>query len=221
MFNYSLHWRQVIQSLPDMFWGAVVTLEIAALAMLIGTIIGVVLALAKRSQNWVLVALSSTWVEIARNTPGLFQIYMFYFGLGSLGIRIDSFWALLGGIAFNNAGYLAETFRGGLKAVPEAQMRAARSLGMGTAQATWLIILPQMFRVVFFAMTNQMVWSILMTSMGVVVGLTNDLTGVAQEINVRTFRTFEYFFAAAVIYIALAKIFTMSAILMARRLFRY
>ena len=219
MFRYTFQWRQVSQALPDMLWGALVTLEIAALAMLIGTGIG--LALAKRSGGLAAAALAGTWVELARNTPALFQIYMIYFGLGSLGIRIDSYSALLAGIAFNNAGYLAETFRGGLKAIPETQVRAARSLGMGPWQAMRLIVLPQLFRVVFYALTNQMVWSILMTSLGVVVGLTTDLTGVTQQLNVRTFRTFEYFLAAACIYVLLTKVFTLSARLAASRLFRY
>ncbi|QQO16746.1 amino acid ABC transporter permease [Bradyrhizobium diazoefficiens] len=221
MFKYSFHWRPVFQALPDMLWGALVTLEIATLAMLVGTIIGLSLALFKRSESLLVSAVAATWVEIARNTPALFQIYMIYFGLGSLGIRIDSYWALLVGISFNNAGYLAETFRGGFKAVPDTQMRAARSLGMAAGQSMRLIILPQMFRVVYFALTNQMVWSILMTSLGVVVGLTSDLTGVTQELNVRTFRTFEYFLAAAVLYLLVAKTFTFSAGLMAVRLFRY
>ncbi|MFS8114959.1 amino acid ABC transporter permease [Rhizobium jaguaris] len=221
MWKYTFQWRQVWQHLPDMLWGALVTLEIAALAMILGTIIGVLLALAKRSNIFILVSISNVWVEIARNTPALFQIYMVYFGLGSFGLRIDSFLALLIGITFNNAGYLAETFRGGFKAVPETQMRAARSLGMGPGQAMWHVMLPQMFRVVFYALTNQMVWSILMTSLGVVVGLTTDLTGVTQQLNVRTFRTFEYFFAAAVLYLLIAKVFTLSARLLAARLFRY
>lgn len=221
MFKYSFHWRQAWQALPDMLWGALVTIELAALAMIAGTILGVLLALAKRSGNRLLIYPANVWVEIARNTPALFQIYMFYFGLGSLGLRIDSYWALLIGITFNNAGYLAETFRGGFKAIPETQMRAARSLGMGAAQSMWLIVLPQMFRVVYFALTNQMVWSILMTSLGVVVGLTTDLTGVTQSLNVLTFRTFEYFLFAAILYLLIAKFFTISARLLAARLFRY
>ncbi len=206
--------------MPDLLWGALVTLEIAATAMLIGTVLGVALALAKMSNNRLARGAAATWIEIARNTPALFQIYMVYFGLGSFGIRIDSFWALLMGIAFNNAGYLAETFRGGFKAVPETQMRAARSLGLNSIQALWHVTIPQMFRVVFFALTNQMVWSILMTSLGVVVGLTTDLTGITQQLNVRTFRTFEYFLAAAVLYFLVAKTFTLSARLLAWRLFR-
>ncbi|TGV49539.1 ABC transporter permease subunit, partial [Mesorhizobium sp. M2D.F.Ca.ET.160.01.1.1] len=96
-----------------------------------------------------------------------------YFGLGSLGIFLDSFPALLAGMTFNNAGYLAETFRGGLHADPETQIRAARSLGMGPIQAFRLIVLPQLFRVVFHPLTNQMVWSILMTSLGDIVVCNN------------------------------------------------
>jgi ABC-type amino acid transport system permease subunit len=65
------------------------------------------------------------------------------------------------------------------------------------------------------------VWAILMTSLGVIVGLNNDLTGVTQDLNVRSFRTFEYFALAAVIYYLLAKFVTLSARLMAWRLFRY
>jgi polar amino acid transport system permease protein len=221
MLDYTFHWRPVLQSLPQMLDGALITLEIAAAAMLLGTVIAVFLALGKRSSNRLANTVAGIWIETARNTPALFQIYMAYFGLGSLGIHIESTTALLAGIAFNNAGYLAETFRGGLEAVPHTQLRAARSLGMTQAQGLRLIVLPQMFRIVFHSMTNQMVWSVLMTSLGVVVGMTTDLTGVTQELNVVSFRTFEYFIVAGVIYYLIAKVFTFSARLLAWRLFRY
>lgn len=221
MFHYTFHWRPALQALPQLLQGALVTLELAILSMLIGTVIGIGLALMRNSKSRILNAVASIWIEVARNTPALFQIYMAYFGLGQIGIRIDSFLALLAGIAFNNAGYLAETFRGGLRAVPETQVRAARSLGFGAPAAFRLIVLPQMFRVVFYPVTNQAVWAILMTSLGVVVGLNSDLTGVTQELNVRTFRTFEYFAIAAVIYYVIAKIVTLGARAIGWRLFRY
>lgn len=221
MFNYTFHWRPALQALPQMLQGAVVTLQLAILSMLIGVAIGVVLALMRQSKNPLVHGPATVWVEVARNTPALLQIYMAYFGLGQLGIRLDSFLALLIGITFNNAGYLAETFRGGLRAIPQTQTRAARSLGFGAYQAFTLIVLPQLFRVVFHPMTNQMVWAILMTSLGVVVGLNTDLTGVVQDLNVRTFRTFEYFAIAAVLYYLIAKFVTLAARLMAWRLFRY
>jgi hydroxyproline transport system permease protein len=221
MFNYTFHWRPALMALPQLLEGALVTIQIAVLSMLIGIVFGVALALARGSENKFLSGIATVWVEAARNTPALFQIYMAYFGLGQLGIHLDSFAALLGGIAFNNAGYLAETFRGGLRAVPHTQVRAARSLGFGPISAFRLIVLPQMFRAVFHPMTNQMVWAILMTSLGVVVGLNTDLTGVTQELNVKTFRTFEYFAIAAIIYYLIAKFITLAARLISWRLFRY
>jgi len=221
VFNYTFHWRPALNALPQLLQGAVVTLQLAVLSMLIGIAVGVLLAVMRQSNNKLLYLPATIWVEVARNTPALFQIYMAYFGLGQLGIRLDSFLALLAGITFNNAGYLAETFRGGLRGVPQTQARAARSLGLNAVQAFYMITLPQMFRLVFHPMANQMVWAILMTSLGVVVGLNTDLTGVTQDLNVRTFRTFEYFAIAAVLYYAIAKIVTLGARLIAWRLFRY
>ncbi|HEV7317488.1 MAG TPA: amino acid ABC transporter permease [Ensifer sp.] len=219
--DYQFQWRPVLRSLPEMLWGALQTIEIAGLAMLLGTILAIFLALAKRSGKTYLSLPADMWIETARNTPALFQIYMLFFGLGSLGLQVGSYAALLLGITFNNAGYLAETFRGGFAAVPETQTRAARSLGMGAVQTQWHIVIPQMLRAVFHAMTNQMVWSVLMSSLGVIVGLTTDLTGVTQELNVVTYRTFEYFFVAACLYYLISKAFTLSARVVAWRLFRY
>lgn len=221
MVEYVFQWRPVWQAWPQLLGGAITTVEIASLSMLLGTALAIGLALAKRSSKPALIGIASVWIEVARNTPALFQIYMVYFGLSSLGILVDSLHALIAGITFNLAGYLAETFRGGLEAVPETQRRAARSLGLNTFQATWLVVLPQMFRLVFHSMTNQMVWALLMTSLGVVVGLTSDLAGVTQELNVRTFKTFEFFIVAAVLYYMIAKGFTGLARLLAWRLFRY
>lgn len=237
--NYTFHWNQAFRALPDMLEGALITLQIAVLSMLIGIVVGVLLALAKEARFAPLRWFANTWIEIARNTPALFQVYMIYFGIPAvlqlsaslfgidfraLGINIfylDSYWAVLVGIAFNNAGYLAETFRGGLRAVPPTQTRAARSLGFNAVDSFRLIVLPQMFRAVFHPMTNQMVWAILMTSIGIFVGLNTDLTGVTQELNARTFRTFEFFALAAAIYYVIAKIVTGGARLIAWRLFRY
>jgi polar amino acid transport system permease protein len=189
--------------------------------MAIGVVLAVLLALARNSSSAWLRAPATAWVEVARNTPALFQIYMAHFGLGSFGIHLSPFTALLAGITFNNAGYLSETFRGALRAIPATQSRAGRSLGMGAAQAFRMIVLPQMFRIAFLPTMNQMVWAILMTSLGVTVGMNTDLTGVTQDLNSRTFRTFELFALAAVLYYLIAKAVGLGARLVAWRLFRY
>lgn len=221
MLNCSFRWNQALNSLPDMLQGALVTMEVAILSMVIGIACAIALTLFRLSGNRALRAIAGTWVEIARNTPALFQIYMVHFGLGGLGVHLSPYLSLLIGIAFNNAGYLAENFRGALKAIPETQTRAARSLGMTPLQAFQHVVMPQMLRISFLPMTNQMVWAILMTSLGAVVAMNTDLYGVTSQLNARTFRTFELFTIAAVVFYVITKIVTLSARLLAVRLFRY
>ena len=221
MFNYNFRWNQALNSLPQMLEGALVTIEIAVLSMIIGISIAMVLTLFRLSGNRFLSAITATWVEIARNTPALFQIYMVHFGLGGFGVHLSPYLSLLIGIAFNNAGYLTENFRGALKAIPDTQTRSARSLGMTPIQAFQHVVMPQMLRISFLPMTNQMVWAILMTSLGAVVAMNTDLYGVTSDLNARTFRTFELFAIAAVIFYLLTKAITLSARLLAARLFRY
>ncbi|MGO4334340.1 amino acid ABC transporter permease [Labrys sp. KB_33_2] len=221
MFKYAFHWNQALKALPQLLEGALVTLQIALLSMAIGLAIAIVLTLFRLSGNRLLSGFASAWVEVARNTPALFQIYMAHFGLGNFGIHLTPFTALLVGIAFNNAGYLAENFRGALKAIPDTQARAGRSLGMTSLQAFRMIVVPQMLRIAFLPATNQMVWAILMTSLGVTVGMNTDLAGVTQELNARSFRTFEFFALAAVIYYLIAKAVTLAARAVAWRMFRY
>ena len=220
-FDYSFQWRQALSAWPELLSGAVVTLQIALLSMALGVLIALALTILRSLPQAIPRWFASAWVSIARNTPSLFQVYMLYFGLGSLGIMINSWVALVAGITFNNAGYLAENFRGGLLAIPTTQVRAARSLGMSALQAYRLIVVPQLLRDVFPQLSNQMLWAILMTSLGVTVGLNTDLTGIAQELNVRTFRTFEFFAITAALYYTIAKFFVLAARLLSWRLFRY
>ncbi|MBE2275984.1 MAG: amino acid ABC transporter permease [Rhodobacteraceae bacterium] len=221
MFGYTFQWKQALSKLPQMLDGALVTMEIALLSMAIGIALAVLLTLFRLSGNRVLNGFAVTWVEVARNTPALFQIYMAHFGVASFGIHFSPFTSLLIGITFNNAGYLAENFRGALKAIPETQTRAGRSLGMTPLEAFGYIVMPQMLRIAFLPMTNQMVWAILMTSLGVTVGLNIDLYGVTQDLNALTFRTFELFAIAGVIFYLITKIIQLGARLVAARLFRY
>lgn len=221
MFSYTFQWKQAFARLPEMLDGARVTVEIALLSMAIGIVLAVLLTGCRLSGNRVLMAISTTWVELARNTPALFQIYMAHFGVASFGIHFSPFVSLLIGITFNNAGYLSENFRGALKAIPDTQTRSARSLGMTPIQAFGYVVMPQMLRISFLPMTNQMVWAILMTSLGVTVGMNFDLYGVTQDLNALTFRTFELFALAAVIFYVITKIIQIGARLIASRLFRY
>ena len=196
------------------------TLEITILSMVIGLAIAMVLAVWRHSNHRILRAISASWVELARNTPALLQIYMAYFGLGAFQINVSAYTAVLSAIAFNNAGYLAEIVRGGLETINRQQRWAARSLGMTQLQAYRHIIFPQVLRLVFGPIMNQVIWAMLGTSLGMIIGL-NELTGETAFQQSLTFRPFEFFFAAAVIYYALAKAITLGSKVISLRYFRY
>jgi len=218
--NYTFHWRPVFRQLPDLIEAGLVTLQVAALSMIIGVILGLILAVFRQTGPVPMKWAATGWIELARNTPALFQLFFFGFGLGAFGWHLSPYMIVLTGLAFNNAGYLAENFRGGFQAIPHTQTLAARSLGMTVTQTYMRIIIPQVLRIVYHPMTNQMVWAVLMSSLGMLVGF-RELSGETQFFASRTFRIFEYFAVTAVIYYVIVKLILGASRLIARRLFRY
>lgn len=217
--SYTPHWSIVWRARDALLQGALATLGLTVLSMAIGTALAVLLALGRRSDRRRLRAPCTAWVEVARNTPALFQIYFAYFGLGTLGVHVSSFAAVLGALSFNNAGYMAEIVRGGLGAVPPTQRAAALSLGLRPFQVYRHVLLPQVARLVFYPATNQLMWALLNTSLGMTVGL-QELSGATAFQQSLTFRAFEFFLVTAVIYYLLAKLLIGLARLAGWRLLR-
>jgi len=217
MLDYDFYWSLVWNKWPVLLDGAVLTLTVTALSMSLGTALALPLALMRKARPGPFYYFSSAWVELARNTPALFQVYMAYFGLGAIGIQLDSVTALLAALTFNNAGYLAETFRGGLNAVPPTQMAAARSLGMSAAKAYWHVVFPQVLVLVFLPFVNQLNWALLNSSLGFIIGA-RELTGATQAAQSESFRTFEFFIVAACLYYVIAKLIALGARLAAGRM---
>jgi polar amino acid transport system permease protein len=218
--EYTFHWRPVFRKLPDLLEAGLLTLEVAVEAMVIGILLGLALAMIRMSGRRSITWFATSWIEIARNTPALLQLFFVGFGLGAYGIHLSPYWIVICALSFNNAGYLAENFRGGFQAVPDTQVKAARSLGMTYWQAYLRIVIPQVLRIVYHPMTNQMVWSVLMSSLGMLVGF-RELTGETQFLASKTFRIFEYFLVTAVIYYVIVKIILAGSRILSWRLFRY
>ncbi len=218
--DYTFHWRPVFRQLPDLLEAGLLTMEVAVLSMIIGSILGLLLAIARLNGPAYCRVPATLWVELARNTPALFQLFFFGFGIGAFGLHLSPYLIVLVGLSFNNAGYLAENFRGGFQAIPPTQLRAARSLGMTASQAYMRIIIPQVLRIVYHPMTNQMIWAVLMSSLGMLVGF-RELSGETQFFASKTYRIFEYFAVTAVLYYIIVKVILGVSRLLASRLFRY
>ncbi len=209
--NYNFQVNVVIAALPDLLSGAALSIALAIVSMAIGTALAVPMAIGSFRSFGLSSVLAKMWIEVARNTPCLAQIYAFYYGLGALGVFVPAWLSVAIALSFNNAGYLAEIFRGGLSGISENQYKAARSLGMGSVAAYRSVVFPQVFHNTFDAVSNQFIWALLNTSLGALIGM-YDLSGVAMDYQSRTYKTFEFFIAIAIIYLVIAK----TAIFLAR-----
>jgi polar amino acid transport system substrate-binding protein len=148
------NWRTY---LPMLLKGALVTIEISVLAMALAIACGLALALLRLYGIAPLRWLAAAYIEVVRGTPLLIQLYLIYYGLPNVGIKLNAFLAAVLGLGMNYAAYEAENYRAGIQAVPRGQMEAALSLGMGRWLALRAVILPQAIRIVIPPVTNDFI----------------------------------------------------------------
>jgi len=129
--------------LPKLLQGTIVTIELTLIAILIGFLIGIPVAMGRVYGNKFIYVLCTFFVEIIRGTPLLTQLFILYFGLPSVGIMLSPFTAAYIGMGINSGAYQAEYFRGAIQSVKREQLIAAYSIGMNQIQAIRHIILPQ------------------------------------------------------------------------------
>jgi polar amino acid transport system substrate-binding protein len=153
-FSSFRNWRTYV---PMLLKGALVTIEISVLAMALAIILGLTLALVRLYGVTPLRWLAIAYIEVMRGTPLLIQLYLIYYGLPNVGIRLNAFAAAVLGLALNYAAYEAENYRAGIQAIPRGQMEAALSLGMGRWLALRCVIIPQAVRIVIPPVTNDFI----------------------------------------------------------------
>lgn len=193
--------------MPLLIKGAVLTVQITALAVFFGTIIGLVISLMKISSSKILKILSSIYVDFIRGTPLLIQILLIYFGIPGVireitGETFRMAPLLAGAIAcsINSGAYVAEIFRSGIQSIERGQMEAARSLGMTKSQAMISIILPQAIKRVVPPMGNEFITLLKDSSLLSVIGV-HELTRQGQLYIAASFATFPIYLAIAFVYL--------------------
>jgi polar amino acid transport system substrate-binding protein len=157
-----LTWRERLQRWriylpPLLLQGAPMTLLISVLSMLLAVALGLCIALLNLYAPLPLQWLARAYVEVMRGTPLLIQLYMIFYGLPNLGIRLSPLVAAVTGLGLNYAAYEAENYRAGIQAIPRGQMEAALSLGMTRWQALQYVIVPQALRLVIPPVTNDFI----------------------------------------------------------------
>ena len=192
---------------PRLLDGTAVTLELTAICIASGFIIGLVLSLGRVYGNKIIYALTTTFVELVRGTPLLVQLFIIYYGLPDLGILLNPLLAAGIALGINTSAYQAEYFRGAIQSVSEGQMTAARSIGMSKFGAIKSIILPQALRLAIPSWSNELIYMLKYTSLAFTVGAP-ELMAKAKIIAARNFRYLEVFIIVALIYIIIVTAFT-------------
>jgi polar amino acid transport system substrate-binding protein len=149
--------REWPKYLPLLLRGAVTTVELSILAMALAVVAGLAVALLRLYGIAPLRWLARAYVEVIRGTPLLIQLFLIYYGLPEIGIRLNAFFAAILGLGLNYAANEAENYRAGIQAIPAGQTEASEALGMNRGQALRHIILPQALRLVIPPVTNDFI----------------------------------------------------------------
>ena len=187
------------------------TLIIAFFTVLLGTILGTLMAMARMSRIKPLKWIATAYIEFFRGTPLMVQLMFIFYGLPMIGVSVpavsfipdfDRFAAGIVAMSLNSCAYVAEIIRSGIQAVDKGQMEAARSLGFHQRQSMTLVILPQAVRNILPALGNEFVTIIKESSIVSVIGIA-DLMYRAKGVIAKTYNSLECLAVAAIIYFIL------------------
>lgn len=216
-----MDFQLILTSLPDLLSGLVITLELLLCSLIVGLLIAVPVAILWVEGRKPTQFVAHFYVTFFRGTPLLVQIFLIYYGLGQLESIRDSFlWPLFKepffcavlALSLNTSAYTANIIRGAIKAIPHGEIEAGYAFGMSKFQRYQTIILPQAFKLILPAYSNEIIIILKATSLASTITIM-DLTGVASDIVSNTYRPYEIFISAAILYIAITFILT--------RLFRF
>ncbi len=198
-----LTFAPVLAEWPQLLRGLVLTLELSAAGIVLGLALGILLAVLRSIGPRAAGVLVSAYVEIIRNTPFLIQLFIIFFGLPPLGLRLNAAEAALLALAINLGAYASEIVRAGIESINPAQIEAGQSLALTRLQVfRYVVILPALAKV-WPALSSQFVLMMLSTSICSFISV-EELSGIAATIESQTYRSFEVYILVTAAYLALA-----------------
>jgi glutamine transport system permease protein len=211
-------WSVILDFLPVLLSGAVVTVQITVLGLIGGVLLGGVAGLMRAFGGTFLNAIAFTYIEIIRGTPIVVQVMFLYFALPVLAeVRIDPMSAAILAILINAGAYIAEIVRGALISINRGLSEAGLALGLPRWKVLVYIVGPLAFRRLIPPLGNQFIVSLKDTSLFIVIGV-GELTRTGQEIMASNFRAVEIWSAVAVIYLIMTGTLTLTLRLIERRM---
>lgn len=178
------------------------TILLSLIAFVGGSLVGLLIALARTSGSKALRYASTGYIELFQDTPLLMQLFIVFFGANIIGLQVSAWTAAAIGLTLYGSAFLGEIWRGCIQAVPMGQREAAKSLGLRQWQAILLIVLPQALRLAIPPTIGFLVQLIKNTSLASIIGFT-ELTRTGQLINNATYQPLTVFIIVSLIYFAL------------------
>jgi polar amino acid transport system permease protein len=204
--SYNFNFRDVFNNFDVLLEGVWLTLELSAITMVLGFALGVLMALLKTWGPWPLRWLAAAYVEVIRNTPLLVQLFIVFFGLPSLGLRLSAGQAAVITLTINLGAYATEIVRAGIEAIHKSQIEAGLSLGLSRLQVFRYVVLFPALKVIYPALASQFILLMLATSIVSLIAA-EDLFHMAAFLESRTFRSFEIYLVVTGLYLVLALLF--------------
>ena len=205
--NYTFDFNAIAENWDYLLEGAWLSIQLSVRAMILGLVVSILCALGKTSGpkpvRWAI----NVYIEVIRNTPFLVQIFLIFFGLPTMGIRLSPDLAALIAMVVNVGAYATEIIRAGIESIQKGQIEAGLALGLRPLQVFRYIVLKPALRTVYPALTSQFI--LLMLSSSVVSAISADeLTSVANNIQSQTFRSFEIYIVVTAMYLCLSLMFS-------------
>ncbi|MGB1161633.1 MAG: amino acid ABC transporter permease [Alphaproteobacteria bacterium] len=213
----TIDWDIIVKSIPLLAEGIVVTLQVSAIAAVLGLLLGVICGLGALSRSRPVRWIVTAYVDFIRGTPLLIQIFLVFFALPMVGIRFDEFWAGVIALSLNAAAFVAEVVRGGVGSIEKGQTEAAKAIGMRHSQILVFILLPQAYRQMVPPLTNELISLVKNSSLLSVISV-YELTRAGQAIISVHFVPFEIYTLLALYYYALIKALSWLSTQLERRL---
>jgi polar amino acid transport system permease protein len=207
--NYIFQFGTVLDHAPLLLYGAWSTIWMTAFGTVGGLFIAIFCVFLGATGSKSVRLLVESYVEIIRNTPFLVQLFVLYFSLPALGIRLNADQAAVIGLSVSFGGYATEILRSGIEAVSRGQIEAGRSLGLHRIMIFRHIVMPQAIKIIYPALSSQITILLLGSSVVSAISAT-ELTAISNSLQSQTFRSFEFYFVAAGMYLimsALLKLF--------------
>ena len=192
-------WSVVAYAAPLLAHGVVMTLQISIVAGILGLTIGLLAGLASLSGVRTIELLVRAYVDFIRGTPLLIQIFLVFFALPVVGLRLSEYWAGVVALALNSGAYIAEVVRGSVGSVEKGQSEAALSIGMVRSQVLWWVLMPQACRPMVPSLTNDIITLTKNSSLLSVISV-YELTRAGQAIISTHFAPFEIYLLLALYY---------------------